>query len=162
MRIELPEYQYNGARALVELHEQYLRRFVQTWKRARSVSLALPDTQDPNYASLETMLFHVLAAARGYMRWMCTVLDLPDPEIDKPPGVEGVATAADAYVDRIAERWAQPLANVAAERFRDREYASRWETRYCIDAMLEHAVMHPIRHDHQLRVLLGEAPTDAT
>jgi hypothetical protein len=34
-------------------------------------------------------------------------------------------------------------------------YPSRWGTEYCIDAMLEHAVMHPIRHEFQLRNLMG-------
>lgn len=36
------------------------------------------------------------------------------------------------------------------------EYPSRWKTLYCVDAMLEHAVMHPIRHAFQLEELMGE------
>ena len=50
-------------------------------------------------------------AARGYMTWMCEVLELPDPEIRIPP---------------------EPT------------------------ALLEHAVMHPIRHAFQLEELMHQ------
>jgi hypothetical protein len=40
------------------------------------------------------------------------------------------------------------------DRLETPEYPSRWQTRYCIDAMLEHAVMHPIRHAFQLEELM--------
>ena len=49
------------------------------------------------------------------------------------------------------------LAEVPEERFEDREYPARWKTLYCVDAMLEHAVMHPIRHTFQLERLLARA-----
>ena len=41
----------------------------------------LPKTDDPAYESLDTLLHHVFRAARGYMTWMCEVLELPDPEM---------------------------------------------------------------------------------
>ena len=50
-----------------------------------------------------------------------------------------------------------PLADVAPERFEDREYASAWKELFTIDSMLEHAVMHPVRHEFQLLELMGEA-----
>ncbi len=42
------------------------------------------------------------------------------------------------------------MADVPVERFYKPEYEAPWKIRYCIDAMLEHAVMHPIRHRFQL------------
>jgi hypothetical protein len=30
----------------------------------------------------------------------------------------------------------------------------QWRTRYCVDSMLEHAVIHPIRHAFQLNELM--------
>ena len=47
--------------------------------------VGLPQTHDPAYASLDTLLRHVLGAARGYMTVMCEVLELPDPEIRATP-----------------------------------------------------------------------------
>lgn len=45
--------------------------------------------------------------------------------------------------------------NVEEETFYYPEYPSNGGTHpHCIDIMLQHAVMHPIRHDFQLRELL--------
>ena len=48
------------------------------------------------------------------------------------------------------------LREVPDEKLETPEYPSRWQTRYCIDSMLEHAVMHPIRHAFQLDELLKD------
>lgn len=157
----MPPYRYQGARTLVLLHEEHLTDFIAVWRRAKAAGITLPKTSDPSYASLETLLLHVLRAARGYMTWICESLGLDDPKIDEAPPVERIAEEADAYARNILARWRTPLAVVAEERFEDTEYRSRWGVMYCIDAMLEHAVMHPIRHAFQLRRLL-EAGKRAT
>jgi hypothetical protein len=38
----------------------------------------------------------------------------------------------------------------------DSRVLSQWLTRFCIDSMLEHAVMHPIRHAFELDALLED------
>lgn len=152
----LPSYTYAGARAMVDLHERHLRSFLDVWRRAKTENVRLPETTDPDYASMDALLVHVLRAARGYMTWMCEQLELADPRIDPAPDVALVDAEAARYVDHLVERWARPLANVAEARFEVPEYRSRWNVLYCIDAMLEHAVMHPIRHEYQLLRLLGK------
>jgi hypothetical protein len=154
-----PPHRFNGARSMIILHDQHLRSFVDTWKRALAASIQLPETADPSYASMQSLLRHVLRAARGYMVWMCEMLELPDPSIEPTPDDADIEAAADAYLEHLADRWSVPLVDVAESRFEDREYASRWGTNYCIDAMMEHAVMHPLRHEYQLRVLLQRTPS---
>jgi len=149
-------YRSRAVRALVMLHEEHMRRFLVTWNRAKAASLVLPRTADPAYESLDTLLRHVLGAARGYMVWMCEVLGLPDPEIQVPPEPAALSQAPDRYLEYVLERWRAPLLDVGDERLETPEYPSRWKTRYCIDAMLEHAVMHPIRHAFQLDELLNK------
>ena len=63
----------------------------------------------------------------------------------------------DGHVDHLLKRWRTPLADVAAERFRTPEYDTPWGMRYSVDSMLEHAVVHPIRHQFQLEELLEKA-----
>lgn len=158
MTQQTPIHRYRGARALVVLHERHLREFVAVWRRARAADVRLPETSDPCYESLESLLFHVLRSAGGYMTWMCEQLGLPDPGVAPPPGPERIAEAADAYLEHVLERWRTPLADVPEERFEDRAYTSRWGVPFSIDAMLEHAVMHPIRHSFQLINLLEDGP----
>ena len=150
----LEHYSYRGARALVLLHEKHMRSCLQVWKEAKAADITLPETDDSDYESLETLLVHILGAARSYMVWMCKQLDLPDPIIEVAPSPTAVEVHAEKYLKHVLERWRLPLADVPAEKFGPTTYASNWGTHYCIDAMLEHAVMHPIRHEFQLKNLI--------
>jgi hypothetical protein len=147
-------YRSRAVRALVLLHDDHLRRFLQTWRRALAASLSLPSTPDPAYASLSALGRHVLGAAGSYMVWMCEVLELPDPGIRSAPDAAAIVNDADDYLEHVLERWRTPLLDVGDEKLETPEYASQWKTRYCIDSMLEHAVMHPVRHAFQLEELM--------
>ena len=147
-------YKYSGANSLILLHEKHLRLFWDTWKRAKNSNINLPETTDKDYESLETLLRHVLRAARGYMVWMCEKLNLSNPEIDDPPRIDEIEQDAANYIDHLLDKWKTPLKDVEEIKFSDKVYNSNWGVPYCIDAMLEHAVMHPIRHTFQLERLM--------
>ena len=142
---------------MVLLHEEHLRRFVHIWRVALASSVRLAPIDDTAYASLETLGRHVLSAAGGYMIWMCEVLALSDPGIRSAPDASAIVRDADDYMEHVLERWRAPLREVPNERLETPEYPSRWQTRYSIDSMLEHAVLHPIRHAFQLDELLKDA-----
>jgi len=147
-------YNYRGARALVLLHEQHLRQFLDTWKEAKASGILLPKTDDPNYESFDMLLRHVLRWARGYMKWICEKLELPDPEIKAVPEANVIEAEAESYLRHLLEQWRKPLTDVPEGRFYKPEYTAPWKSNYCIDAMLEHAVMHPLRHSFQLTELM--------
>jgi len=150
------KYSYNGSRSMVLLHEKYLMSLLQTWREAKSINLVLPESEDSDYKSLDTLLEHIFRAARGYMVWMCDKLSLPSPEINPEPNSAVIDLEAEEYLDYLIKKWRTPLAEVEEEKFHTPPFASRWGVHYCIDAMLEHAVMHPIRHEFQLRYLITE------
>lgn len=151
---DLPDYRYRGARALVLLHERELRAFLATWRRAVAWGVTLPATDDPDYASLASVLRHVLGAAGGYMRWMTQQLGLPEPRLETVPSVEEIDARADAYLEQVLDAWRAPLHDVAPERFAE-VHTSRWGVPFEIESMLEHAVVHPMRHALQLEALMG-------
>jgi len=148
------QYRYRGARALVLLHERYLREFVETWREARAAGISLPASENRSYASMGRLLAHVLWCARSYMIWICENLELPDPEFKDFPPVEAIEAEAEAYLEHILERWRLPLVGLTEEDS-DQTFPSEWDIEYSIDAMLEHAVLHPIRHTFQLRELMA-------
>lgn len=150
------EYRYGGARALVALHADHLRGFLAVWRRADLQDLALPPTSDPSYASREVLLAHVLGGAARYLTWICEQLGLPRPDVVEYPAPAGFGSRAEAYLDEVLAAWEGPLQDVTEEFADTRVFTSRWGAPYTIDAMLEHAVMHPIRHAHQLERLLAE------
>jgi hypothetical protein len=89
---------------MVLLHEEHLRRFVHTWRRALAASVSLPPTDDRSYASLAALGRHVLGSAGGYMVWMCEVLTLPDPGIRPAPVVGSIVRDADDYLEHCGFR----------------------------------------------------------
>jgi uncharacterized damage-inducible protein DinB len=150
---DLTDYTYRGARALVILHERAMRELLPVWRRAKAAGVTLPATDDPCYASLETLLHHALSAARGYMTWLCEKLGLPEPGIDAAPEASRVAQEADRYLDHVLERWRLPLVAVS-EKHLSAIHTTRWGEQMSCEGMLEHAVMHPLRHRFQLEELL--------
>ncbi len=152
---DLEGYRSRGARALVLLHERELRSFLATYHRAMAWGVALPATADPDYASAAAMLRHVLGAAGGYLRWTCVHLGLSDPGVDPAPSVERIDDEADAYLEHVLERWRHALPDAEDRRFEE-VHPANWGTPFSIEAMLEHAVVHPMRHAFQLEELMGD------
>ena len=150
---ELSHYRYRGARALVLLHETALRDLLPVWRGAKAAEVRLPSTKDPDYSSLETLLHHALRAARGYMTWLCEKLGLPDPGIEAAPEPSRVDQEAERFIEHLLERWRLPLADVEETRF-GATHKTRWGEDMSLEGMLEHAVMHPIRHRFQLEELV--------
>ena len=107
---------------------------------------------------MTALLAHVLGCSARYLNWICARLDLPDRVLDDRPAIEGLAGRAEEYLELVLEAWSEPLAGLTEERAYAPAFVSSWGTLYCIDAMLEHAVMHPIRHTRQLQRLMS-APT---
>ncbi len=86
-------------------------------------------------------------------------LNLHEPKISIQPSVNEIEIAIDEYVAHLLERWEIPLVKVDEKDLVYSTYSSNLGTDYCIEAMLEHAVMHPIRHEFQLRQLLKNSWT---
>ena len=154
MAEELGNYKSRGARALVLLHEKHLRECLEVWKQVKAANVKLPETDDEHYQSLETLLRHILRSAGNYMVGICKNLGLPDPEIKPAPGVDVIGTEAESYLEHLLEHWRLPLAEVTDDRLEPPPELYTPGMPYWIDAMLEHAVMHPIRHEFQLRELM--------
>ncbi|MDM7913766.1 MAG: DinB family protein, partial [Candidatus Eisenbacteria bacterium] len=117
----------------------------------------LPKSSDPAYANLDALIAHPLRSARGYVTWICDKLGFPPPQIPEPPAPERVELEAETYLDALFRGWEDSLAPLTDEILDANEvYPARWGTPMAIEAMLEHAVVHPMRHRAQLVRLLWE------
>ncbi|CAM3963134.1 hypothetical protein [Deinococcus frigens] len=152
MTENLAAYRSRAARALVLLHDKKMREFLGVWQRARASNVHLPATPDKHYQSLEHLLWHVLNSSGQYMVRMCAHLGLPDPQLEPVPSIENVEARAEAYLEHLLAWWRVPLAGVTNADMQPEIYTPGMH--YWIDAMLEHAVMHPVRHTFQLRELM--------
>jgi|GEM_PF-153199 len=151
------EFAYRGARALVALHERELRAFVAAWRRFEGSGVPLPETDDVHYSSPQHLLRHVLRAAGNYLTWVCRQVGLPDPGVPEAPALEEIAGQAEAYAERVLALWRTALRDLPPERTEDRAHTSNWGAPMTVESMLEHAVVHPMRHTFQLEELMARA-----
>ncbi len=149
---QLEGYRDRGARALVLLHERELRSCLAAWRRAVAWGVSLP-LGTGHYASEQALLRHVLGAAAGYLRWIADKLELGDAGVEVVPEPETIEERADAYLEHVLERWREVLRDAPGERFGE-TYRANWGEELSIESMLEHAVVHPMRHALQLEELM--------
>jgi len=151
----MAQFRSRAVASLVELHSVELRSFLETWKRFRASGKPMPEARgDADYESPERLVSHVQAAARSYMLWIWEMLEQP---------IEGLPRIRDAAVimpelekfqaDTLAG-WEKYGALLADEQLAPKQYVSRWGEPHTIEQMLEHAVVHPMRHRRQLQRIL--------
>jgi uncharacterized damage-inducible protein DinB len=149
-------FKSNAVRSCVELHEIELRRFFDTWEAFRAAGIGLPQTDDPSYASADHLGGHVLRAARNYLVWIGECVERPVTDVDREDDRVSVARKGRAFVDEVLAAWRRHLATLEDRELAPATYKSRWGEDYNIEQMLEHAVVHPMRHRIQLERLMAQ------
>jgi len=153
-------FQSRGVRALVMMQMDEMRRLFVVWKKAKKIGVKLPITKDPAYQSIDTLMRHPLRSCCGYLTWLCEVLGRPEPNIPDPPDAENVLKSGAAYLDVLDRAWHRHMAwmpNRTLDSFD--VHTARWGQPMTIEAMFEHAVVHPMRHRFQLAELIEKAAT---
>jgi len=148
-------FKSNAVRSCVELHEMELRRFYDAWRAFLVSAVALPETQDPNYASPDHLGGHVLRAARNYLTWIGECVGRPVTDVDLDNDTVSVAAKAEQFLEEVLAAWRRHLPVLEDAELETQGYRSRWGEPYTIEQMLEHAVVHPMRHRRQLERLMG-------
>jgi hypothetical protein len=152
-------FKSNAVRSCVELHEIEVNRFFDVWEAFRASGLALPRTEDPNYQSPEHLKGHVCRAARNYLVWIGACVKRPVTDLDLETDPLVIARKGRPFVDDVMAAWRRHLALLEDAELAPSVYKSRWGEDYNIEQMLEHAVVHPMRHRIQLERLMG-VPSD--
>ncbi|HEY3381185.1 MAG TPA: hypothetical protein VGK32_05410 [Vicinamibacterales bacterium] len=149
-------FKSNAVRSCVELHEIELRRFHVTWEAFRTSGAALPKTDDPSYASPDHLGGHIFRAARNYLSWIGQCVGRPVTDVDTDTDPLSIARKGGAFVDEVLTAWRRHLAVLTDDELSPAIYKSRWGEDYNIEQMLEHAVVHPMRHRIQLERLMAQ------
>ena len=152
------EFQSRAVRALVELHEAELRKFVEQWRRFVASGAAMPEGRgDEDYESPERLCGHILGAARGYLTWVGEQLGRPVTDIDTETRGAALAVNPEGTMETVLAAWRRHLAPLSDAELSGTVFTSRWGEPYGVEQMLEHAVVHPMRHRRQLeRAMAGE------
>jgi len=150
-------FRSRAVRSLVELHERELPAFLATWRAFVQSGRAMPEAHgDPDYESPDRLVSHVQGSARSYLLWVWEVLERPIEGLPLIRDHTIIVPRLDAFMAETLEGWRTHLAPLENEHLAPRQYLSRWGEPHTIEQMLEHAVVHPMRHRIQLeRILAG-------
>ncbi len=154
-------FKSNAVRSCVELHEVELRRFHDTWLAFRASGTLLPTTDDPSYESNEHLGGHVLRWSRNYLTWIDQCVKRTVTDLDSETDLVAIAGRSAAFMEDVLAGWRRHLALLEDRELAPVTYKSPWGEDYNIEQMLEHAVVHPMRHRIQLeRLAAGYAARD--
>ena len=148
-------FESRAVRSLVELHERELPAFVATWRRFVQSGKPMPEALgDPAFASSDHLVAHVLGAARSYLLWVWEVLERPIEGLPLTRDPTIIVPRLDAFMAETLEGWRRHLAPLEDSQLAPKQYLSRWGEPHTIEQLLEHAVVHPMRHRIQLERIM--------
>jgi uncharacterized damage-inducible protein DinB len=161
--MELPLMRTRPALALAEETETARRDLYALLPRFPASTLATGNVETED--NVRGILCHVTFAIFSYSCWMRRVRGYLDPEVekkDKSAFLERVRSLTRAEEFEEASRWAsthyyETLAEVKTDEL-EPEHTSNWGETISIELMMEHALVHLLRHRRQLQIFLGDRP----
>jgi uncharacterized damage-inducible protein DinB len=153
------EFRSRAVRSLVELHEREMQSFLGVWRRFVSAGHPMPEARgDESYQSRERLAGHVLMAARGYLTRIGEWVGRPVSDVDGSQDPNEIVARASAFADHVLAAYRRHLSTVTDQELEPQVHTTRWGGVMSVEDMLEHAVVHPMRHRIQLeRILEGKA-----
>jgi uncharacterized damage-inducible protein DinB len=153
------EFQSRAVRSLVELHEREMRSFLEVWNRFVAAGAPMPEAHgDASYESRDRLGGHVLMAARGYLTRIGEWVGRPVTDVDASGDAAEIVARAPAFADEVLAAYRRHLAAVTTEELEPQSHRTRWGDLMSVEMLLEHAVVHPMRHRIQLERILEGAP----
>jgi len=151
------EFRSRAVRSLVELHEVELRNFHATWRRFVASGKPMPVAGgNAHYEDAERLVAHVQAAARSYMLWIWERLEQPVEDLPLIRDPDIIVPRLEEFMEETLDGWRRHLAALEGAQMGPAQHISRWGEPHTIEQMLEHAVVHPMRHRIQLeRIMAG-------
>jgi uncharacterized damage-inducible protein DinB len=151
------EYKSRAIRNLLELHDAELRAFLATWRRYARAGVPMPEAHgDEDYESIDRLGTHVLKAARSFLVRITEWLGRPAADLDMAEEVKDLTERADEFADSLLGAYVRHLASATDEEMAAWVHKTRQGNPISIEMLLEHAVVHPMRHRVQLERILAE------
>ena len=113
-------------------------------------------TKDDDCRSAQTIMSHVVRAAYGYADYIREQLSIestrPQPKLlSRQESLEQLEAALHYTVQTLDGRW-----EMSAEEIAGIVIKSRWGAVYDVDGLLEHAIVHILRHRRQIEKFIWQ------
>ena len=127
-----------------------LKRLVNQISEDDFVRVVDSQTKDEDCRSVQAIMFHVVRAAYGYADYIREQFSIASTRPEHKPFTQQEAeaqldAALEYTVQTLEGRWEMSDKEITATVIK-----SRWGAVYDVDGLLEHAVMHILRHRRQI------------
>lgn len=148
--------------ALLDEYERALRDLIQVIQSIDDIGLKKirdPHTQDPDCTSIQTILTHVVHAGFGYTVYIENHLGIPS---ERPP--KKLLSSSQDYIDELRRMFGYCRSffvkqgrDLNIESYEaDQKFRTNWGQLYDIEQIMEHAIVHILRHRRQIERFLGQ------
>ena len=113
-------------------------------------------TKDEDCRSVQTIMSHVVRAGYGYADYIREQLAItstrPQPKLlSRQESLEQLEAALRYTIETLEGRW-----EMSAEEISGIVINSRWGARYDLEGLLEHAIVHLLRHRRQIEKFIWQ------
>ena len=121
-----------------------------------------PQTEDEDCRSVQTIMSHVVRAAYGYADYIREQLSIastrPRPKLlSRRESLEQLEAALRYTIQTLEGRW-----EMSAEEISGIVIKSRWGAVYDAEGLLEHAIVHLLRHRRQIEKFIWQGKITVT
>lgn len=134
-----------------------LKRTIREISDEKLVEIADAQTSNPDCISIQTVLTHVVFAGFGYAT---TILNRNGKIQSRPPKV--LLGNIDSYLsalDDVHRFTSVVFENISDDDLETCDESSKmltgWQQRYDIEQLMEHAIVHILRHNRQIKIFLS-------
>lgn len=158
MGLTRESYRPGAVGALMDEYERAaaeLRRVVERAAEEDFARVVDPDTADEDCRSVQTVVSHVVAAGYGYADYLRRAFSIPSA---RPARRLLSAREFSEQLDAMLSYTAQTLEGrweMGDDELKGIVIDSGWGVRYDAEQLLEHAVVHVLRHRRQIERFIG-------
>ncbi len=145
----------NAVNALLEEYKKAVRELqtvIGTIQNEQLVKIVAPLTDNPDCKSIQTILAHVVASGYSYCVY---IRNLKDPTAQRLPRINRQTAQAycedlDAVLTYTEETFSQIFDDDLEVFESDKKMHTSWQQEYDIEQLMEHAIVHILRHRRQV------------
>ena len=151
-------YRSGGVGAMMDEYERAasdVERIVSGISDAEFELMRDTRTTDPNCRSIQTIVNHMIGSGYGYADYIRQAFSVPSERpaaavLGRTQSLEAFRSMLDYTIRTLEGRW-----NYSDEQTGAVHINSRWGVQYDMEQMLEHAIVHVLRHRRQIERFLG-------
>lgn len=144
--------------ALLDEYEKALNEMIELVQRIPQSSFTTvldTETSDPDCISFQSILFHVLRSGHGYIHYIASIFDEQyEYKVAQPLSttetIAALHTLLASTEEYIMSKSSIPFDNPLWEK----TIITRWNALYNFEQVMEHAIVHILRHRRQIQKFL--------